>query len=135
MAKEKSALGFYVSAHPLDEFSHKIEKLNCRNLAELWSTEPRGPVRVAGVISDLTLKSTKPGEHYAFFRLEDTSGISAKCVLWPEAFKKKGHDVANDAVVMVVGKPESSSRAIVCDEVVLLEEAMIPSIAVGFATS
>jgi DNA polymerase III subunit alpha len=135
LAKEKSTLGFYVSAHPLDEFNHKIEKLNCTDLGQLWSTESIGPIRVAGVVFDFTLKRTKRGDPYAFFRLEDSSGISAKCVLWPEVFKKKGRDAANDAVVVVVGSTETSSHLIICDEVILVEKAMIPSTAVGFSKS
>src|SRR5437868_6529732 len=34
LAREKAAVGFYVSGHPLEEFAEKIERLNCFTIAE-----------------------------------------------------------------------------------------------------
>jgi DNA polymerase-3 subunit alpha len=126
---EKAAVGFYVSGHPLEDFSEKIEQLNCRSVLDLSSTEPDSRVRLAGVVSDFTARNTKKGDRYAFFRLEDLTGAGVKCVLWPEALKTKGKDAANDALLLVVGRLDGSgdsSLTVVCDEVTLLEKARIP---------
>ncbi|MCA1594557.1 MAG: hypothetical protein LC754_18410 [Acidobacteria bacterium] len=125
---EKSAIGFYVSGHPLDDFIEKIGQLNCKTVADLTTAEPQSHVRLAGVVSDFTVRNTKKGDRYAFFRLEDLSGAGVKCVLWPEAFKSKGKEAANDALLLVTGKldgGQDSLPTIVCDEIYSLEKARI----------
>jgi DNA polymerase-3 subunit alpha len=129
LANEKAAIGFYVSGHPLEDFLEKIEQLKCGTVAELASAGPEARVRLAGVVSDFTVRNTKKGDKYAYFRLEDLSGATVKCVLWPEAFKSKGKDAANDALLLVTGKLDGSenSSTVVCDEIYLLEKARIPA--------
>ena len=104
LANEKAAIGFYVSGHPLEDFREKIEQLKCIRVADLASAGLEARVRLAGVVSDFTVRNTKKGDKYAYFRLEDLSGGTVKCVLWPEAFKTKGKDAANDALLLVTGK-------------------------------
>ncbi|HVF57467.1 MAG TPA: DNA polymerase III subunit alpha [Pyrinomonadaceae bacterium] len=123
---EKAAVGFYVSGHPLEDFAEKIGQLNCVQVNELTAADPSARVRLAGVVSDFTVRNTKKGDRYAFFKLEDLSGYSVKCVLWPEAFKSKGKDAANDALLLVAGRLDGGNESlptIVCDEVSLLEKA------------
>jgi DNA polymerase-3 subunit alpha len=130
LASEKATVGFYVSGHPLEDHAVRIEDLNCMTVADLAACGPEARVRLAGVVSDFTVRNTKKGDRYAMFRLEDVSGVSVKCVMWPEAFKTKGQDAANDAVVLAAGRVDGggdSSQQLVCDEVVLLEKAKVPA--------
>lgn len=135
LANEKAAVGFYVSGHPLEEHLEKIGLLGCTSVVELGTNvEPGGRVRVAGVVSDFTVRNTKKGDRYAFFRLEDLSGASVKCVLWPEALEKKGKDAGNDALLLVTGKRDSTADGmitILCDEVTKLEKASASTIQNG----
>jgi DNA polymerase-3 subunit alpha len=127
LTREKAAVGFYVSGHPLEDFIEKIEQLNCTPVSELSSVEPNSRVRVVGVVSDFTVRNTKKGDRYAYFRLEDLSGAGVKCVLWPEAFKTKGADAADDAMLVATGRCEGESGlTIVCDEVTALDRARVP---------
>jgi DNA polymerase-3 subunit alpha len=127
LTREKTSVGFYVSGHPLEDFIEKIEQLNCTPVSELSSVEPNSRVRVVGVVSDFTVRNTKKGDRYAYFRLEDLSGAGVKCVLWPEAFKTKGADAADDAMLVAVGRCEGESGlTIVCDEVTALARARVP---------
>jgi DNA polymerase III alpha subunit len=128
LGREKAAVGFYVSGHPLEDFLEKIEALGCCPVAELGTLEPNSRVRVVGVVSDFTVRNTKKGDRYAMFRLEDLSGASVKCVLWPEAFKTKGSDAADDAMLVAAGRCEGEgSLTVVCDEVTALERARVPA--------
>jgi DNA polymerase-3 subunit alpha len=128
LTREKASVGFYVSGHPLEDFIEKIEQLNCTPVSELSSVEPNSRVKVVGVVSDFTVRNTKKGDRYAYFRLEDLSGAGVKCVLWPEAFKTKGADAADDAMLVAVGRCEGESGlTIVCDEVTALDRARVPS--------
>jgi DNA polymerase III alpha subunit len=128
LAREKAAVGFYVSGHPLEDYADKIEQLRCVPVSELSAVEPNARVRVVGVVSDFTVRNTKKGDRYAFFRLEDLSGAGVKCVLWPEAFKTKGADAADDALLVATGRCEGEGAlTIVCDEVIALDKARIPA--------
>jgi DNA polymerase-3 subunit alpha len=128
LAREKAAVGFYVSGHPLEDFVEKIEQLNCCPVAELGHVEPNSRVRVVGVVADFAVRNTKKGDRYALFRLEDISGASVKCVLWPEAFKTKGQDAAADALVVAAGRCEGGegTLTLVCEEVTALDRARAP---------
>jgi DNA polymerase-3 subunit alpha len=127
LGREKAAVGFYVSGHPLEDHAEKIESLGCCPVAELGTLEPNSRVRVVGVVSEFTVRNTKKGDRYAMFRLEDLSGASVKCVLWPEAFKTKGADAADDAMLVAVGRCEGEgSLTVVCDEVTALDRARVP---------
>jgi DNA polymerase-3 subunit alpha len=130
LAHEKASVGFYVSGHPLEDYFEKVEQLNCTPITELADIEPNSRVRVAGIVSDFTVRTTKKGDHYAFFRLEDVSGAGVKCVLWPEAYKTKGKEAANDAALLVVGRLDGGNEttlSVVCDEVSHLDRARIPT--------
>ncbi|HEX6186242.1 MAG TPA: DNA polymerase III subunit alpha, partial [Pyrinomonadaceae bacterium] len=127
LTREKAAVGFYVSGHPLEDFIEKIEQLNCVPVSELGSVEPNARVKVVGVVSDFTVRNTKKGDRYAYFRLEDLTGAGVKCVLWPEAFKTKGADAADDVLLVATGRCEGESGlTIVCDEVTALDRARVP---------
>jgi DNA polymerase-3 subunit alpha len=128
LAREKAAVGFYVSGHPLEDFIEKIEQLNCCPVAELGQVEPNTRVRVVGVVADFAVRNTKKGDRYALFRLEDLSGASVKCVLWPEAFKTKGQDACEEALVVAAGRCEGGegTLTVVCEEVTALERARAP---------
>jgi DNA polymerase-3 subunit alpha len=129
LTHERAAIGFYVSGHPLEAFVEKIGQLNCKTVADLTGAEPNSHVRLAGVVSDFTVRNTKKGDRYAFFRLEDLTGAGVKCVLWPEALKSKGKDAGNDALLLVIGKLDGGNDSlptIVCDEVSLLETTRVP---------
>jgi DNA polymerase III subunit alpha len=130
LSNEKAAIGFYVSGHPLEDYAEKIEQLACTPIGELGELEPNARARVAGMVSDFTVRTTKKGDPYAFFRLEDASGSGIKCVLWPEAYKTKGKEAANDAALLAVGRLDGgneSSLSLICDEVSRLEAARIPT--------
>jgi DNA polymerase-3 subunit alpha len=129
LKNEKAAVGFYVSGHPLQDYEDKLAQLNCISIAEMAETiEQEGRVRIAGVVSDYTIRATKKGDRYCYFRVEDLSGMGAKCVLWPDAFKTKGKDIANDSLVVCTGRREGGQDAfltVVLEDAVLLENARV----------
>ena len=127
LTREKAAIGFYVSGHPLEDFIEKIDQLNCVPISELGGVEQNSRVKIVGISSDFVVRNTKKGDRYAMFRLEDLTGAGVKCVLWPEAFKTKGADAADDAMLVAVGRCEGEgSLTIVCDEVTALDRARVP---------
>jgi len=126
LAAEKKALGFYITAHPLDDYSEVISKLGASSSIELPAIETGGRARVAGLIKDLQLRTTKKGDRFALFQLEDHAG-NVKCVAWPEPFRKHSNFIRGEAVVLVTGRVENTDEGattIIIDKVSELDQAI-----------
>jgi DNA polymerase-3 subunit alpha len=105
LAAEKKALGFYITGHPLDAHQETINQLGAISSAEVTQQESGSRATVAGVVRDLQLKTTKKGDRFAIFRLEDQAG-SIKCVLWPEPYRRNSSLLADEATILVNGRAE-----------------------------
>ena len=126
LAAEKKAVGFYISAHPLDSHSEVVTKLNATSSAELGQQENGMRVHLAGLVSGVQLRTTKKGDRFAIFYLEDQAG-SVKCVLWPEPFRRHATLVKDEAILVVSGRlelAEESSVSVVVDNITQLDEAI-----------
>lgn len=112
LAAEKKALGFYITAHPLDAHNELISKLGAASSIELTAVETGGRARVAGMVKDMQLRTTKKGDRFAIFQLEDHAG-AVKCVAWPEPFRKHSAFIRAEAVVLVTGRVENTDEGMV----------------------
>ncbi|HEY5075004.1 MAG TPA: DNA polymerase III subunit alpha, partial [Pyrinomonadaceae bacterium] len=112
LAAEKKAVGFYVTGHPLEAHFEIVSKLGAVSSAELGQQESGSRATIAGLITDLQLRTTKKGDRFAIFRLEDQAG-SIKCVLWPEPFRRQNGIVAEEATVLVTGRAEISDDGVI----------------------
>ena len=124
---EKTALGFFLTTHPLDEFEKEIERLGVKSLADYGTPEPGSILTLAGIVSAPSIRYTKKGTRYAFFRLDDRSG-GLKCVLWPQAFNEFADVVADDALLVVTGRVEggeNSELTLVLNQVRSLSDAAL----------
>jgi DNA polymerase III subunit alpha len=126
LAAEKKALGFYITAHPLDDYSEVISKLGASSSIEVPAIETGGRARVAGLVKDLQLRTTKKGDRFALFQLEDYAG-TVKCVAWPEPFRKHSNFLRAEAVVLVTGRVENTDEGqttVIIDKVSELDQAI-----------
>jgi DNA polymerase-3 subunit alpha len=126
LGAEKKALGFYITGHPLDAYYELISKLGAVKSAELNSHESGSRVSIAGLVADLQLRTTKKGDRFAIFRLEDQAG-AVKCVLWPEPFSRHSSVTRNDATVLITGRAEISDEGaatVIVERIVELEQAI-----------
>jgi len=75
LVREKEALGFYVSGHPLDRYGVELGRFDVQPAASLGSMEAWAKVRVAGVVEGYRARIFKGGGgKMAFFTLEDAAG-------------------------------------------------------------
>jgi DNA polymerase-3 subunit alpha len=106
---EKSAIGFYLSTHPLDSFENVLADLNVRSFAD-YENYPVGEIiTVAGMISKFQIRHSKNGNRYCMFRLEDRTN-TAKCLAWSETLGKFSATLNDDELVIISGKVESYER-------------------------
>ncbi|MEA1938084.1 MAG: OB-fold nucleic acid binding domain-containing protein, partial [Pseudomonadota bacterium] len=78
LEKEFDAVGFYLSAHPLDGFAHPLDRLGVVPSSKLKERTARGGasrVRLAGVVVGKSERISKKGNRFAFVQLTDQSGV------------------------------------------------------------
>ena len=95
LMREKEQLGFYVSGHPLEEYSDIIENYTSTSTQNLVENRIDSEVDVAGMITEVNNHTTKKGEAMAVIELEDLED-TVKVVVFPDAYK--------NAVELVEGK-------------------------------
>jgi DNA polymerase-3 subunit alpha len=127
LAFEKEALGFYASGHPLEDYTEAIKGLTRFDNGNIEEAAHGDHVALGGIIVDLATKTTKKGDRFALFRLEDQYG-AVKVVCWPEQFNKYKNLLQSDEVVLVRGRLELSDEGgagatIVVQEIHQLERA------------
>ncbi len=88
LAKEKEALGIYMSGHPLDAYKAVIAAINPAMILALKDTEggqyhDRQTTQVAGIISARKNKMTKKNTMMAFLSVEDLTG-SMEVIVFPK---------------------------------------------------
>jgi DNA polymerase III subunit alpha len=122
---EKEALGFYASGHPLEDFAPSLQGLANADTSSVAERGAGETVALGGIILDLTVRTTKKGDRFALFRLEDQFG-SVKVVCWPEQFNKYKERLADGVAVLVKGRaeiPEEGAVSLIAGEVQPLERA------------
>lgn len=77
LANEFDAIGFYLSAHPLDAYSGTLEALKVRkakDVQHLTANDCAHPIRMAGTVVAKRERVGKRGNKYAFVQLSDDTG-------------------------------------------------------------
>jgi DNA polymerase-3 subunit alpha len=75
LKEELDAIGFYLSAHPLDTYRSKLERLGVVPFADITAKRRTGRVALAGTVLAKSERTSGKGNRYAFVQLSDTSGV------------------------------------------------------------
>ena len=126
---EKEALGFFITAHPLDKYERELRRIGKLTTIDLPSAPDGSQVRLAGVIHAVKLKNNKAGKRYATLQLEDREG-TVECIAWPETYQKYESIIAGDLPVVAKGKLDvDDERAqIILDELRPLGAALTEAV-------
>ncbi len=101
---EKEALGFYITAHPLDPFDREVRHMSPLTTADLSAAPDGSQVVLTGVVQAVKLKnSAKSGKRYATFHLEDREGV-VEVIAWPETYSRCEAAIMSDEPVVARGK-------------------------------
>jgi DNA polymerase-3 subunit alpha len=74
LGREKNALGFYVSGHPLDRYKTELSRFGNASTASIDNKDDGAQVKIGGTIEGLRERPTRTGGKIGFFSLEDASG-------------------------------------------------------------
>ena len=102
LAKEKEAIGFYTSGHPLEPFRTECELFATHKVADVsgWSADP---MTLAVVITAVKRQTSKrSGAEFARLTIEDFSG-SAEVMVFPEKWSVLSDHVRTDTPVLLKG--------------------------------
>jgi DNA polymerase III subunit alpha len=126
---EKEALGFYITAHPLDKYERDLLRISKLTTSDLASLPDGSQVRMAGVIQAVKLKNNKSGKRYATFSLEDREGM-VEVIAWPEAYQKYEAIIHGDEPVAARGRLDvDEERAqIILNDLTLLNSALTEAV-------
>jgi DNA polymerase-3 subunit alpha len=120
LAFEREMLGLYVSDHPLQGLEHLLAAERDLGIGELLADDgPReGLVTIAGMITNVTRKTTKRGDLWAVITVEDLQA-SIEVLLFPKAYEAVSTVLANDTVVKVKGRVKVDDDAVTLNAVEL----------------
>ncbi|HIU10722.1 MAG TPA: DNA polymerase III subunit alpha [Candidatus Avidehalobacter gallistercoris] len=120
---EKDSIGFYISGHPLDEYTEKLKPIINHHLSELPELSDRAALRVAGLVTGNQNRLTKNGDSMAIFTLEDKTA-SVRCVVFPKAYAVSRSAITDNAPVLVNGRlqvEDEERYTIIVDSVFALD--------------
>jgi DNA polymerase-3 subunit alpha len=102
MSREKEVLGFYVSQNPLNEYKGLLPLIITSEISDLQSSEDEAYVRVAGMVENLTRRTSRKGDSYAHFILEDLSG-RMEMLMFSSTFRNYVNTADSEETVIIEG--------------------------------
>ena len=109
---EKECSGMYFSGHLIDGYDKHIAYLGASSVAEILANdevEDKTPVKIAGIVSSITPKTTKKGDRMVFFSVEDRYG-EIECLAFPSQYSRFSHLIRIEAPLYIQGVISISDR-------------------------
>jgi len=140
---EKTALGFYLSGHPLEDYQDVIsciekdvksfittESLNTGDVEKdttqvLENERDNSPVCVVGAISSRKMRLNKKNERFATLVLEDLYGV-IDVMVWNNIYEKCSEFIQADQIVIVQGRlsyREDKNPQVIASKIVPIDVA------------
>ncbi len=127
---EAEAIGFYLSAHPLDAYKESIQKLGLKNCSEILTNIQAGDslkVSVAACVEKVQKRIAKSGNKFAFVSLSDNMG-SVEAMIFSEGLIKYENVLTSGLPVLVkltIDKQnDNDNPRVMINEVKTLDEAI-----------
>ena len=102
---EKEVAGMYFSGNLLDSYSKHIQTLSAIKTSDLLENEDiidKQFVKLTGIITSMSIKTTKKNDKMAFISLEDKYG-EIECILFPTQFEKYSNLISEDSAIYAEG--------------------------------
>ncbi len=103
LENELSALGFYISAHPLDQYKHLIVRAGLAISSSLESIGDRKQVQIAASVGSYSRRKTKTGKEMITINASDSAG-NIEAVAFGDAAIEFAKVLENESIVLISGK-------------------------------
>lgn len=93
------------SGNLLDSYSFHVDALGARKISELLDSEQvkdKENARVTGIVTSVTVKTTRKNEKMAFFSLEDKFG-EIECIAFPTVLERYRDKIREDNALCIDG--------------------------------
>lgn len=133
LAFEKEVIGVYVSGHPLEEYMSLWKKKVTIVSTDFVSEDDDMKVKdgnretIGGIVTSVTMKSTKSNKVMAFFTLEDIYG-TVEVIVFPKDFEKYRFVLKEDERLFVTGRVSVNDEGdgkLICENILLFDD--VPS--------
>ncbi len=101
LEREKEITGFYLSGHPLDQYSLEFSAFINARLDDIENLPDKG-LKLGGFITEVNVLQSKRGTNYARFTLQDYSG-SYEFTLFNEQYETFKHLLVKGNVIYMEG--------------------------------
>jgi len=123
---ESEAIGFHLTAHPLDAYAQALRRLGVIPCAQVEARAQAGAARVklAGNVVAIKERITRTGTRMAWVRLSDASG-SCEVTLFSEVLARTRELVADGVNLLVTAdlRLEGEALRVTAQDVALLDQA------------
>ena len=109
LTHEKTAVGMYLSAHPLDDYAVIINNM-CNTVPEQLNNLPDlngRDVSFAGIITSVQILRNKSDKEYCRFKLEGYDGTACELMLFNKDFEKFRDKLYVNYFVFITGKVQA----------------------------
>jgi DNA polymerase-3 subunit alpha len=120
LAREKEALGFYITGHPLARFEKTMAKYANLKADALDEATDGQMARMGGMVAGAKVIRTKKEELMAFVQLEDLDGV-IEVVVFPSVYSTCVDLLVADTPILVEGKIQKEEKG-----AKMLAEVIIP---------
>ncbi|WP_207458510.1 DNA polymerase III subunit alpha [Azospirillum sp. SYSU D00513] len=128
LKNEFQAIGFYLSAHPLDAFAGPLGRMQVKKSAELTAAISKGGstrYKMAGIVVSRKEKTAKSGNRFAFVELSDaTGGFEVTCFSEILSANRELLEAGRPVLMTVDAQLNGEEVRLTCQEVRPLEEAV-----------
>ena len=121
---ERDMLGRYITVHPLDGKESALKAAAQQTITELKTDEDLEDdslIRVAGIVTSVSEKTTRRGDKMGVFVLSDRDG-EIECVAFPRVWAKNSAKCCVDTIVKITGRAQfrDAGMNVLVDQVELI---------------
>jgi len=127
LRREFEAIGFYLSAHPLDAYGNSLERLRVVRAGDLAAVFKRSPGRkkVAGIVVGKQERMSRQGNRFAFIQISDPSGQFEVVVFSDVLARTREVLESGEPVLLTVeGRADGDDTRLMAQEIEPLEAAV-----------
>ena len=103
LANELSALGFYISAHPLDQYKHLIARERLTTSSSLADLPDRSPAHIVACVNSYSQRRTKTGKEMLTINASDSFG-NIDAIAFGDAVPELSAKLATEKNVVLTGR-------------------------------
>ena len=127
LSREFSAIGFYVTGHPLDDYKSAFKVNQIFTIEEVEEKALSGPclVKIAGVVVGRQERKSARGNRFAFVQLSDFTG-NFEVTLFSEVLEKSRNNLESGAriILTVEASFEGEQLKLLCRSIANIDEAI-----------